>query len=442
MLNEIKAFREQYPQVREVDVISIDLPGKVFGKRYSINDLEKLAKGQCKMPAAMHLMCSKGYPVPAKGYGYDDGDPDATIMLIPGSLKYVGWESLPRAQVMAQFSDSEGVDLFWEPRNVLKRVVSGMKRDSYFPVVAFELEFYLLNQESGAEGQARPPVGRLTGETDGVAVLSIERLSDFGELLSEIIQRCEEQGVATGPVSAELGPGQFEINLHHNDNVLDAADQCVLFHRIVRSLALKHGCRASFMAKPYLDHSGNGFHFHTSLYDGQGNNVLSPDQDEKLRHMVAGLLELLPASMTFLAPNLNSYRRLKPGNNTPLTPNWGYENRSVAVRIPLSDPDNRRIEHRVAGADANPYLAMAVVLAGAHYGLDRQQQPEDPVQTICLDAEGLPTDMRAAIALTEQSEALMHYLGEEFVRVFCAQRTGELSEYENYIPAREYEWYL
>jgi len=140
MLNEIKAFREQYPQVREVDVISIDLPGKVFGKRYSINDLEKLAKGQCKMPAAMHLMCSKGYPVPAKGYGYDDGDPDATIMLIPGSLKYVGWESLPRAQVMAQFSDSEGVDLFWEPRNVLKRVVSGLKRDSYFAVVAVELE--------------------------------------------------------------------------------------------------------------------------------------------------------------------------------------------------------------------------------------------------------------------------------------------------------------
>ncbi|MEH6579800.1 MAG: glutamine synthetase family protein [Amphritea sp.] len=442
MLNEIAAFREKYPQIREVDVLSVDLPGKVFGKRYSINDLDKLANGFCKMPAAMHLMCSKGYPVPAKGYGYDDGDPDATITLVPGSLKYVGWESRPRAQVLAQFSDENGKDLFWEPRNVLKKVISGLNQDDYFPVVAFELEFYLLDMAPGSAGQVQPPIGRLTGQSDGQAVLSIERLSEFGDLLSEIIERCEDQGVATGPVSAELGPGQYEINLIHSNDVLGAADQCVMFQRIVRGVALKHGYRASFMAKPYLDQSGNGFHFHTSIYDRQGENLLSRNQDEKLLHMVSGLLELLPAAMTFLAPNVNSYRRLKPGNNTPLTPNWGYENRSVAVRIPLSDPANRRIEHRVAGADANPYLAMAVVLAGAHFGLDRQQQPDDPVQEICLDADGLPTDIRAAIALTEQSEALMHYLGEEFVRVFCAQRVGELAEFEDYISAHEYDWYL
>ncbi|WP_229753553.1 glutamine synthetase family protein [Amphritea balenae] len=442
MLNEINRFREQYPEVREVDLISVDLPGKFFGKRYGISDLEKLAAGKGKMPAAMHLMCSKGFPVPARGYGFNDGDPDAAINLIPGTLKYVGWESQPRAQVMVSFTDVEGQDLFWEPRHVLKRVVKSLQDDGYHPVVAFELEFYLFDLQASNNGNPKPPSGTLSSREDGIAVLSLERLSDYGDLLSEIIQRCEEQGVITGPVSAELGPGQYEINLHHNADVLDAADQCVLFKRIVRGVALKQGVRASFMAKPYLDQSGNGFHFHTSIYDQQGSNLLSQEDDRKLLHMVSGLLELMPASMAFLAPNFNSYRRLKPGNNTPLTPNWGYENRSVAVRIPLSDADNRRIEHRVAGADANPYLAMAVVLAGAHFGLDQQQQPPEPVQEICLEADGVPTDLRAALLLTENSEPLMHYLGEEFVRVFCAQRKGELDAFENAIQSREYDWYL
>lgn len=442
MLSEINNFRERYPEVQEVDVIALDIPGKLFGKRYAMTDLEKLVKGQCKMPAAMHLMCSQGYPVPAKGYGFDDGDPDATIQLIPGSLKYVAWESQPRAQVMAYFIDEQGKDLFWEPRNVLRRVVEGLHQDNCFPVVAFELEFYLTDLQRDSDGLIQPPVGKLSGQRDGLAVLSIDRLTDFGDCLSEIVSCCHEQQVLTGPVSAELGPGQFEINLAHHKDVLAAADQCVLFQRIVRGVALKHGYRAGFMAKPYPDQSGSGFHFHASVYDGEGNNLLCHNQDQKLRHVVAGLLELLPASMGILAPNINAYRRLKPGNNTPLTPNWGYENRSVAVRIPLSDEQNRRIEHRVAGADANPYLAMAVVLAGLHYGLNQQQEPPAATREICLTAEGLPTDIRQALALTLNSAPLKEYLGQEFVEVFCAQRIGELEAYEDYISAREYDWYL
>jgi glutamine synthetase len=442
MLNEINAFREHYPNVQEVDVISLDIPGKTFGKRYAIQDLEKLANGQCKMPAAMHLMCSQGYPVPAKGYGFDDGDPDATITLIPDSLKYVGWESQPRAQVMARFIDEAGKDLLWEPRNVLNKVLTGLQQEQFFPMVAFELEFYLTDLKRDNDNRVQPPIGKLTGQRDGLAVLSIDRLSDYGDCLSEIMTRCQEQGVATGPVSAELGPGQFEINLAHHKDVLAAADQCVLFQRIIRGVALKHGYRASFMAKPYPNESGSGFHFHASLFDGEGNNILCQHQDEKLRHVVTGLLELLPASMSFFAPNINAFRRLKPGNNTPLTPNWGYENRSVAVRIPLSDDKNRRIEHRVAGADANPYLAMAVVLAGMHYGLNQKKEPEPPTQEICLTADGLPTYLRQALATTLSNSPLKEYLGSEFVEVFCAQRLGELEEYEKYISSREYDWYL
>ncbi len=442
MQSEIERFISQYPDVREVDVIALDLVGKLFGKRYPIRDLEKLAKGQAKMPAAMHLMCTKGYPVDAKGYGFDDGDPDANIQLVPGSLNYVSWESVPRAQVMATFTTEQGEPLFWEPRAVLQRVVDSLKAAGCFPVVAFELEFYLCRPKADGSAQIEPPQGKLTGRADGLAVLSLERIADYGDCLSEIIQCCEQQGVITGPVSAELGPGQYEINLQHNEDVMAAADQCVLFQRIVRGVALKHGYQASFMAKPYLQEAGNGFHFHASLYGASGENILSPNQDERLRQVVAGLLQLMPASMLFFAPNINSFRRLKPGNNTPLTPNWGYENRSVAVRIPLSDERNRRVEHRVAGADANPYLAMAVVLAGIHYGLDAAAEPPEPVQDICLNAEGLPVDLRSAIALCRQSEVLKTYLGDEFVEVFAAQRLSELLEFENEISAREYDWYL
>ena len=292
----------------------------------------------------------------------------------------------------------------------------------------------------------QPPIGQRTGQRDNFAVLNMDRISDFGECLSDIKRTCLEQGITIGPISAEVGLGQYEINLPHSKDVMQAADHCVMFKRIVRNVAIKYGFQASFMAKPYLAHAGNGLHLHTSLYNADGNNIFNGGGAEKgsdkLLHAVGGLLELMPASLSFLAPNTNAFRRLRPNNNVPMSPSWGYENRSVAVRVPDSDAKNQRIEYRLGGADANPYLALAVMLAGIHHGMRHSVAPGDPIENLSVESFGLPTDLLQALRVTEASEALKGYLGQDFVPVYCAQKHSEVDAFNDAISAREYEWYL
>ncbi len=442
MQEEIKAFISANPDVKEVDLIIMDIPGNFYGKRYAITDLEKLAVNGLKFPRGMPLMSVQGHAIDALGHGIDDGDPDASIELVPGSLRRVGWESEPRAQVMVTYTQGEEDSPFWEPRTILKKVLSRFVSSGYRPVVAFELEFYLFDLKRTPDGLVQAPLGQLTGQRDTYAVMGIDRLADFGKCLSDISRTCAEQGVDIGPASAEVGLGQYEINLVHNSDVMEAADQCAMFRRIVKGVALKHGFQASFMAKPYIDDAGNGLHLHVSVYDEAGNNLLAADDDKKLLHAVAGVLKLMPESLSIFAPNVNAFRRLKPGNNVPIGPTWGYENRSVAVRVPESEADNRRIEYRVGGADGNPYLTLAALLAGMHNGMEKELDPGAPTEELSEDSFGLPTDLLDALYVTEESEVLKEYLGSEFVAVYCAQKRSEFNAYEAAISAREYDWYL
>jgi glutamine synthetase len=439
MLNEIKQFQTNNPDVKEVDLLLLDLPGNFYGKRYAIETLEKLATDGLKFPRGMPLMSTIGEAIDALGHGLADGDPDAEIELIPGTLQMVSWESEPRGQIMVRYVSGNENSPCWEPRTCLMDVLNRFKADGVTPVVAYELEFYLFDRERTNEGLVQPPKGQRTGKRDNFAVLNMDRISDFGACLSDIKRTCLEQGINIGPISAEVGLGQYEINLQHSSDVLQAADHCVMFKRIVKGVAINHGFNASFMAKPYLDHAGNGLHLHTSFYDADGNNIFN---SKKLLHAIAGLLELMPASLSFLAPNTNAFRRLKPNNNVPVSPSWGYENRSVAVRVPDSDAKNLRIEYRLAGADANPYLALAVMLAGIHSGMKQKLLPGEPSENLATDAYGLPTDLLEALRVTESSELLKNYLGEDFIPVYCAQKRSEVASFEAAISAREYEWYL
>lgn len=188
-------------------------------------------------------------------------------------------------------------------------------------------------------------------------------------------QTAKDQGIDITVITAELGPGQFEINFGHLDDGLRAADWAALFCRSTRGVALKHGYRASFMAKPYLQYPGSGMHVHVSLYDGAGNNVLAAHQQQPLRHAVAGCLELLPHCMPIFSPNHNAFRRLGGTVNAATRASWGFEDRDACVRIPESDPRNLRIEHRLASADANPYLVLAAILAGLSMALKPGKNP-------------------------------------------------------------------
>ncbi|HAR08100.1 MAG TPA: glutamine synthetase, partial [Cobetia sp.] len=247
----------------------------------------------------------------------------------------------------------------------------------------------------------------------------------------------------------ECAPGQFEINLIHLDDVMKACDSAVLLKRLIKGVALRHGFDATFMAKPYGDEAGNGMHAHMSLVDQHGNNVFAAQDEnplgtETLRHAIGGLLELMPASMALFAPNLNSYRRFQQGLYVPMAPTWGFDNRSVAIRIPSGPNEARRLEHRVAGADVNPYLLLATLLASVIHGITHQVSPGEPVTGNAYDQfePSLTNSWPEALTLLEESEALAHAFSERFLNVFIAGRRAEREAAMQIISRLEYDWYL
>ena len=441
LLNEVRAFRQRHPEVRFVDLICLDIPGHFYGKRYPIEMLEKVAAGSAlKLPQNCVLLGAQGGLYEIGDYCFHDGDPDAPRRLIPGTLKYVNWEKQPLGQMLIS-SDGTEAPIEFEPREVLARVVERLARKGIRPVVAFELEFYLFDK-SLKEGLPQFPRDDLSGDADDQPNMHIERLSRFSEVLDDMTETAREQGVEATVITAELGPGQFEINFAHCEDPLQAADWSALFCRSTRGVALKHGHRASFMAKPYLQYPGSGMHIHVSLYDAAGNNLLAQDQQQPLRHAVAGCLDLLPQLMPIYAPNHNSYRRFGAMVNSASKASWGYEDRDACVRIPESDERNLRLEFRLPGADANPYLVLAALLCSIEQGLEAHREPIAPLNDDRASGIDFPTDMLEAVRQMHASPAVNARLGEEFVMVYCENKRQDHLAFLNEINQREYRWYL
>ncbi|HZX52608.1 MAG TPA: glutamine synthetase family protein [Pseudomonas sp.] len=441
LLNEVRAFRQRHPEVRFVDLICLDIPGHFYGKRYPIEMLEKVAAGSAlKLPQNCVLLGAQGGLYEIGDYCFHDGDPDAPRRLIPGTLKYVNWEKQPLGQMLIS-SDGTEAPIEFEPREVLARVVERLARKGIRPVVAFELEFYLFDK-SLKEGLPQFPRDDLSGDADDQPNMHIERLSRFSEVLDDMTETAREQGVEATVITAELGPGQFEINFAHCEDPLQAADWSALFCRSTRGVALKHGHRASFMAKPYLQYPGSGMHIHVSLYDAAGNNLLAQDQQQPLRHAVAGCLDLLPQLMPIYAPNHNSYRRFGAMVNSASKASWGYEDRDACVRIPESDERNLRLEFRLPGADANPYLVLAALLCSIEQGLEARREPIAPLNDDRASGIDFPTDMLEAVRQMHASPAVNARLGEEFVMVYCENKRQDHLAFLNEINQREYRWYL
>ena len=263
----------------------------------------------------------------------------------------------------------------------------------------------------------------------------------------DITQTCAAQDIPADTLIAEHAPGQYEINLNHVPDACLAADQAVLMKRAIKGVAMRHGMSASFMAKPYGDRAGNGFHIHFSLLDRQGLNVFDDGTAEgspMLRHAVAGLATTMADGMAVFAPNLNAYRRFQPGSYAPTAPAWGYDNRTTALRIPLAEPQAMRIEHRVAGADANPYLTLAVVLAGAHYGISKQLEPAPPTagDAYTQHRPSLPRVWEQALEVFQQSEFIQDYLGAEYRKLYSACKWQELNTFRSLVSTQEYGAYL
>ncbi len=445
---EVAKFLAAHPNLVYLDTIFADLSGVVRGKRYPIDQLEKVMTDGLAFPGSVFLLDTMGNSHDPAGLGFSDGDPDRSAVAIPGTLKPAPWSDPPACQVMITLVRGDGAPHEFEPRNVLAKQVARLAELGLRPVVAFELEFYLIDPERNGAGAPQPPVSPVTGQREsGTQVYGMVEVDAYAGLLDEVTRACAAQGIKTGAITAEYAPGQFEINLQHIDDPMAAADQCVMFKRAVKGVARRHAFQVTFMPKPYLDAAGSGLHLHISLLDKKGRNVFDGGDEiasPTLKHAIAGILDILPESMAILAPNVNSFRRYVPNIFVPIRRSWGLENRSVALRVPLGPGHARRIEHRMAGADSNPYLALATALAGIHHGITRKLSPTEPFEGNAGYAydDALPFRARRALECMEGSQVLAEYFSPRYAEAYVACKLAELDTFENEIGAKEYAWYL
>ena len=386
-VNELNYFLDKYPSVSMMEVLMVDINGIIRCKRIPRSEFEELFTHGIKGPASTVLLNVKGEFCDELNKADLEGDPDRLIKPIKNTLSYIPWLDSETAQVMATFIELNGDPNPSDPRNVLISALDALKSLNLKMVVATELEFYLI--KPGNLSTPEPFVSKIPGtsvDQSGVQYAMPEDLWDQDKFLDDVRSACECQNVPMTTIHSEYSPGQFEINLHHTSDPVKACQDAFLLKRLIKGIARKHNMSATFMAKPFMSVAGNGLHIHLSLYDKNDQNIFSdvtspsiPAVSNQLIHAIGGLSELMAESMAVFAPNANSYRRLIPGNFAPLTPNWGYNHRDVALRIPVSDSNNMRIEHRVAGADANPYLVLSVIIAGVHHGITQQINPSEMI---------------------------------------------------------------
>ncbi|TDO12524.1 MULTISPECIES: glutamine synthetase family protein [Halomonas] len=449
--DEARDFLDRHPHVDSIDLLISDLNGVLRGKRIPRNNLEKAFYDGVNLPASVFALDILGNTIEATGLGLLNGDSDRLCRPVAGTLMPSPWlREARQAQLLMTMTEADGTPFFADPRQVLDRVLQRFRRAGLTPMVAVEMEFSLVDRQRDPLGMIQPPCSPTTGERAAQSQLySINELDEYAELLEEIHAAARTQRLPLDTALKECAPGQFEINLIHCDDALAACDSAVLLKRLIKGVALRHGFEATFMAKPYGQQAGNGTHVHISLLDEAENNVFAAEDGAplgtpRMQHAVAGLLALMPASMALFAPNLNSFRRFQAGLYVPMAPTWGYDNRSVALRIPSGPNAARRIEHRVAGADVNPYLLLATLLGAIDHGMAQQLAPPPAITGNAYDqvVPSLTNSWCQALELLEQSEPLAEALGEDFLRVFLANRRAERDLALQAVSKLEYDWYL
>ena len=444
---EVQAFLEANHDIAAVQLVITDANGVGRGKNIAREELAALYASGRNVACSILSLDVTGEDVEGTGLVWDVGDADQCCRPVAGSLCRAPWLQRPTAQVLGTMFELDGRPAKADPRHVLAAVIARCEAAGFTPVVAVELEFYLL--ERAADGRLVPSGGMLTGERRSrIDAYGLGRLDDMSPLFDEVYAAARTQGLPLRTLMSEYAPGQFEITLEHRADALRAVDEAIMFKRAVRGIAARHGRVACFMAKPFAQQAGSGMHLHASLADGNGANVfaaIEPEGSPLLRNAIGGLRHTLADGMAIYAPNANSYRRFRSMSYAPVAPTWGVNNRSVSLRVPAGPPDTRHVEHRVAGADANPYLVAALVLAGMLRGIERQLDPGPAVQgngyAQALQGE-LPTQWHAALERAGASSFIREALGDGFVDVFLAIKRQECEKFGALVTDRDYEWYL
>ncbi len=443
---EFEALVGKNPRIQSVDAVLVDINGILRGKRIPIGDARRLFESGMQIPRSVYLMDPRGEMTNPFGRGFGDGDPDGTAWPIPGTVGLVSGDG--RAQMIMSLRDDIGNVDPAESRAALERVLERFSERKLTPVAAIEIEFYLIDRERDAHGAPQPPRDRRSGAREAAhSVYETDDLDRYADFLAALNAAAALRGLPLSATSSEYGPGQFEANLRHRPDALHAADDGVFLKQIIRGAAREAGYDATFMAKPYTLRSGSGQHVHVSLLDADGRNVFNDgswEGSDVLRQAVGGLQVLMPESMALFAPSLNSYRRFQPDMFAPVNRRWGVNNRSAGLRVPIGPEDSRRIEHRAAGADANPYLVLAAVLAGIHHGIETKRDPGPPaIGNVSRESDdGLPLTIDDALARLGDAQILPRYLGEEAMSLYHESKRLELERFRRIVPAHEYDWYL
>lgn len=441
---DLKEWFEEH-RITEVECLVPDITGIPRGK---IMPAEKFLKGGApRLPEAIFIQSVTGeYP--------DDPTDKLTdpkiidIKLIPDSstVRLVPWAHEPTAQIIHDCQYANGTPVPIAPRQVLQRVLKLYEEKGWKPVLAPELEFYLVGRNTDPDYPLVPPVGRSGRQESGRQAYSIDAVNEFDPLFEEMYDFCDLQEMDLDTLIHEEGAAQVEINLLHGDP-LHRADQVFLFKRTVREVALRHNIYATFMAKPMGGEPGSAMHIHQSIVDPKTGENLFAGEDGKASKLfkshLAGLQKYIPAVMPIFAPNVNSYRRLTRFSNAPINLNWGYDNRTCGLRVPFGDAAAMRVENRVPGADANPYLAFAATLACGYLGMVQELEgtPEQIGSAYTGDYT-LPRELSHALDLMDASQPIRDVLSDKLVDVLVAVKRLEYETYLRVISSWEREHLL
>ncbi|MDH4610541.1 glutamine synthetase family protein [Pseudomonas sp. BN102] len=447
-IQEARDFLEHHPEVRSLELFLIDANGVPRGKLLHRDELLAIYENGRPLPSSILALTIQGEDVEGTGLVWEVADADCWTYPLPGSLTLQPWRATPTGQLQVSMHPSQGLPATpADPRHALVRVIDRLKADGFHPVMAVELEFYLLDKQRDASGRPQPALQMNGVRPEAPQVYGVYELEQLQPFLDDLYAACEVQGLPVRTAISEYAPGQVELTLEHRFDALQAVDEGVRYKRLVKGVANRHGLQACFMAKPFGDRAGSGLHMHVSLADAEGNNLYAskdPHGTPLLRHSIGGMMTTLLDSLAIFCPNANSFRRFQANSYAPLAKSWGVNNRTVSFRVPGGPAKSRHIEHRICGADANPYLAAAAILAGIHHGIREQIDPGVPISGngYAQAKEFLPTDWLSALRALEESTWARDALGEDFLRVFLAIKQEEYRQFMGEVGEQDWRWYL
>lgn len=439
------SWLDQHPEVRNIRCGAVDLNGQARGKRIPVRFARKIEEDGTRFPLSVLSLDIWGEDVEDSPLVFEIGDPDGVLRPTERGYVPMPWLNTPSALLPMWMFNEDGSPYEGDPRHALRTVVERYAARGLTPCVATELEFYLVDDSGGELRQ--PPSPRSGKRRPGAEILSLRALDAFDNFFSELYDACDAMDIPAEAAISEVGLGQFEINLCHVPDALKAADDAWLFKQLVRGLARNHGFAASFMAKPYEDYAGNGLHTHFSVVDAEGRNAFADGSFEGtplLRHAIAGCLRGIPELALVFAPHANSYDRLVPESHAPTGICWAYENRTASVRVPGGSLMNRRIEHRVAGGDVNPYLFLAAVLGSALVGIEDGLEPPPPIMGNAYeqDLAQIPDTWEAAIDAFEGSAIARRVFAQPVIDNLVMTKRQELHYMAELTPKQQLELYL